>query len=659
MIDRGEPEAHAASAQLPAPEVWLSDGLLAQALSNHRAGIMVNLLAALGFSAVAHSDLGASVLVWLALVIISSVLRLISDRVIGAALRSDRSFSAPQLKLALQVFYGGFLFGSSLWAAAAVFGLPKLPATAQFTLVVIVAALAGGATGVLAPMRLVGALYILLLLVPASLTLMVIEPPYWVLGGLGLVFAGVMLVGHRNNYLLLRRSFELQHQNDGLLARLSTALDALSRSNHELEERVAQRTEQLRELSRTDTLTQLLNRRGLVDTLAERDHPEAALAILFLDLDRFKQVNDGLGHEAGDVVLQEVARRFLDCTPAHGVLARWGGDEFVLAVPSSEGEPLPAAVLAERFRSALTAPIELGHEQIGIGVSIGFVYRREQEPATDLIAAADLAAAEAKRRGRGIAVPFHVSLAQAQQRRLQIVAGLRTAILDNALWLAFQPLVDARDRRLVGYEALLRWLSPRLGAVAPEEFVPVAADSERILELGDWVLRRALAEVIPQSGASVLTISINVSLRQLQWPGFVASVKRALRDCGRPASHLVLEITESALDESGAETTQAVLSELAAFGVRIHLDDFGSGYSSLSSLHRFTLHGIKIDESFVERLDARARAVIEAAVLVARAHGLQVIAEGVETEQQASVLTGLGVDTLQGFLFGRPRPGPI
>lgn len=642
-------------------EVWLAEGLLRQALSNHRAGIMVNLLAAIGFSAVAFAELGVPALVWLGLMIGSTALRIFADRALGHALRADSAVPVAEPKTLLRAFHAGFLSGSGLWAVASVLGLPLLPVTAQFTLMVILAALAGGASGVLAPMRVVGALYILLLLVPASFTLMLIEPPYWVLGGLGLVFAGVMLVGHRNNYLLLRRSLELQHENDGLLARLSSALEALGRSNQELEERVAQRTEQLRQLSRTDTLTQLLNRRGLIDALAERGLGEgdAALAVLFLDLDRFKQVNDGLGHEAGDVVLREVARRFLDCTPAHGVLARWGGDEFVLALPASEGEPLPVAVLAERFQDALAAPIELGDEGIGIGVSIGFVFRREQEPAGELIAAADLAAAEAKRRGRGIAVPFHASLAQAQQRRLQIVAGLRTAVFDNALWLAFQPLVDAHDRRVVGYEALLRWHSPRLGAVVPEEFIPVAEDSERILELGDWALRRALAEPIPQSGASVLTISVNVALRQLQWPGFVESVKRALRDCGRPASHLVLEITESALDERGAETTQAVLAELAAFGVRVHLDDFGAGYSSLSSLHRFTLHGIKIDEGFVARLDARARAVIEAAVLVARAHGLQVIAEGVETEQQAGALSGLGVDTLQGFLFGRPRPGPI
>jgi diguanylate cyclase len=341
------------AAGAPPMEVWLEDGLLKQALSNHRAGIMVNLLSALGFGTVAHAELGAPALVWLGLMIASTLLRIYADRALGLALRAEAALPPGQARRALQAFHAGLLTGSGLWAVASVLGLPVLPATAQFTLMVILAALAGGASGVLAPLRSVGAIYILLLLVPASITLMLIEPPYWVLGGLGLVFALVMLVGHRNNHGLLVRSLRLQHENDALLLRLSGALEDVSQSNQVLEQRVAERTEQLRQLARTDTLTQLLNRRGLVDVLEERDRPGGALAVLFLDLDRFKQVNDGLGHEAGDVVLREVARRFLDCTPEHGVLARWGGDEFVLALPVARSQPVPVAVLAERFRASL------------------------------------------------------------------------------------------------------------------------------------------------------------------------------------------------------------------------------------------------------------------------------------------------------------------
>jgi diguanylate cyclase (GGDEF)-like protein len=650
-----------AAPNAPASPEWLSTGLLRHALLNHRAGLLVNGLAALGVALMVSTSLPRTAWIWLAAMLALNVLRLAADIRLCHRIEGGVPAAAIETDLASSVFTGGFVLAALLWAALALLGLPHMQADGQFTLVVTLSALAGGATGVLAPMRRIGRAYILILLLSGSLGLLRVDPPHWVLAALGCVFAGVMWVGHRNNHALLLRSLELQHDNDRLVERLSESNDAIRSSNQALEQRVAERTVALQQLSRSDALTGLLNRRGLVETLRERDRPETSLAVLFLDLDRFKQVNDGLGHEAGDAVLSEVARRFTAAAPTESLLARWGGDEFVLALPSEGALCDRVRSLASRLQQALDAPIDLGDERVQLGVSIGYICRSQQEPCTALIAAADLAAADAKRRGRGLALPFEPRLAEQQQRRLQIVSGLRTAIDDEALWVAYQPIVRAEGHACIGFEALARWQSPRLGNVPPDEFIAIAEDSERILHLGDWVLRRALFEARRSSAEVPPRISVNVSLRQLVWEGYFDSVQRALDETGWPADRLVLEVTESVLEDRASEFTLKVLKRLAQLGLHIHVDDFGAGYSSLSSLHRFPLHAIKIDRVFTQRLDFEACSVIEAAVLIARGHGLKVIAEGVETTEQAGILAGIGVDALQGYLFGRPQaglPGP-
>jgi diguanylate cyclase (GGDEF)-like protein len=654
--------ALAAPSSLAAPTVpalpeWLSTELLRHALMNHRAGLLINGLAALGVALMVSTSLPRAAWIWLAVMLALNLLRLAADTRLCQRIESGVPVPLMQADIASSVFTGGFLLAALLWAALALLGLPHMQADGQFTVVVTLSALAGGATGVLAPMRRIGRAYILILLLSGSLGLLRVDPPNWVLAALGCIFAGVMWVGHRNNHALLLRSLELQHDNDRLVERLSESNDAIRSSNQALEQRVAERTVALQQLSRSDGLTGLLNRRGFVEALRERDRPDASLAVLFLDLDRFKQVNDGLGHEAGDAVLAEVARRFTVAAPAESLLARWGGDEFVLALPSEGALCDRVRSLASRLQQALDAPIDLGDERVQLGVSIGYICRSQQEPCTALIAAADLAAADAKRRGRGLALPFEPRLAEQQQRRLQIVSGLRTAIADEALWVAYQPIVRADGHACIGFEALARWKSPRLGNVPPDEFIPIAEDSERILQVGDWVLRRALFEARRSSADVPPRISVNVSLRQLVWDGYIDSVQRALDETGWPADRLVLEVTESVLEDRTSEFTLKVLKRLAQLGLHIHVDDFGAGYSSLSSLHRFPLHAIKIDRVFTQRLDFEACSVIEAAVLIARGHGLKVIAEGVETAEQAGILAGIGVDALQGYLFGRPQAG--
>jgi diguanylate cyclase (GGDEF)-like protein len=632
--------------------------LFRHALRNHRAGLVVNILAALGVAWMAQDGLGSLAWAWLALNFALSALRWAADRLLNARLQlSPQEHGQPAL-LPRRLFEAGFIGSASLWAILLLFGLPYLEIAAQFTVVVVVSALAGGATGVLAPLRTLGRVYILLLLLPGSAALMMLDPPQWVLAILACVFAVVMLVGHRNNHALLVSSLQLQHQNDWLLRRLSESNQEIRRSNVDLEQRVEERTSALRDMSQRDALTGLLNRRGLIEVLQPRDSAGAHLAVLFLDLDRFKQVNDGLGHEAGDGVLRDVALRFAQAAPAQAVLARWGGDEFVLVWPAADALCGQVVELGTRMQAALIAPIELGEERVQLGVSIGYTCRSGRgESCAELIAAADLAAADAKRRGRGLAVAFEPRLAELQQRRLQVVSGLRTAVEDKALWLAYQPIVQAGTHALHSVEALMRWNSPRLGAVAPDEFIAIAEDSDRIQQLGDWALRRALADAVAAGSAAPPQICVNVSLRQLAWDGFYPAVVRALDASGFAPQRLVLEVTESVFEERGSQRTLTSLRALAALGIRIHVDDFGAGYSSLGSLHSFPLHAIKIDRCFVARLDLQACAIIEAAVLIAQGHGLEVIAEGVETAEQARVLHGIGVNALQGYFFGRPEAG--
>jgi len=644
----------------PQPTVpdWLALELFRHALMNHRAGLFINGLAALGVTFMAMEALRGFAWLWFSVMLLLNLLRLVADQMLTRCVEGAAKFDTRQLRAAVRVFHVGYVLAALLWASMALLGMPYLETAGQFAVVVVLSALAGGATGVLAPLRRLGRAYILILLFSGSAGLLLIDPPQAVLAALGCVFAGVMWVGHRNNHALLLRSLLLQHENDLLFERLSASHEQIRSSNLELEKRVAERTAELRLLSRSDALTGLLNRRGLAEMLAEADAHDSALAVLFLDLDRFKQINDGLGHDAGDRVLREVARRFSGCAPQGGLLARWGGDEFVLALLAREALCERVRELAAACQRALESPIELDDEQVQLGVSIGYICRSHGESSAELIAAADLAAADAKRRGRGLALPFEPRLAEHQQRRLQIVSGLRTATEDESLWVAYQPIVDAASHARIGVEALLRWQSPRLGNVPPDEFIPISEDSKRIIQLGDWVLRRALREAraSSESESADFSLSVNVSLRQLVWEGYFDSVMQALTDTGWPAQRLVLEVTESVLEERTSERTLDQLRRLSTSGLRIHVDDFGAGYSSLSSLHRFPLQAIKIDRVFIERLDPHACAVIEAAVRIARGHGLKVIAEGVETPAQARTLTALGVDALQGYHFGRPRP---
>jgi diguanylate cyclase (GGDEF)-like protein len=436
--------------------------------------------------------------------------------------------------------------------------------------------------------------------------------------------------------------------------------------------------QRIHELAFYDALTGLPNRR-LFDARLEASLVEARrrgrrAAVIFLDLDRFKEINDTLGHRIGDEVLAQVAQRLvhsvrmrdtvLRSPPSEGdtdpAVSRFGGDEFTLLLGDVSGPAVPGRV-AERILHCLRRPFPVGEREIYVTASIGIaVFPDDGENVDALLANADTAMYQAKSEGANDFRFFSPTLNAAAARRFAIGHRLRRALARRAFVLHYQPIVEARGRAVLGLEALLR-LEDGAEAVSPQEFIPIAEETGLIVPIGEWVLRQACRQARrwQRAGFPQLGISVNLSSRQLHKPGLVEAVERALRTSGLAATSLTLEITESSLLHEGAATLGA-LARLGALGVTIALDDFGTGYSSLSQLRRFSFHWLKIDQSFVSEVLTRPgdAALTAGLIRLAQRVGLGVVAEGVEREEQAAFLARHGCNRLQGYLVSRPLPVP-
>jgi diguanylate cyclase (GGDEF)-like protein len=411
-----------------------------------------------------------------------------------------------------------------------------------------------------------------------------------------------------------------------------------------------------------DPLTGLANRRGfataLDDALAQRDEHGGSVVVLLVDLDHFKLVNDTHGHHAGDDLLCEVAPRLTAVVRAGDTVARMGGDEFAVVCRDEAGN-LDVAALLDRLQRTWAAPVVVDAGELTVTGSVGVVVcDRPGATAESLLRDADVALYRAKAVRRGSAVVFDATLQADNDRRSAVERELRSALSRGELGLAFQPVVGMTGADVLGAEALLRWTSAELGSVPPAEFIPVAEDSGLIGEIGAWVLDQSCAQLSEWRSSGLVgedfAIAVNVSGRQLS-PGFTGRVAAVRERYGLPARALHIEITESVLlDEAGGSA--AVLTALRAAGTPLLLDDFGTGYSSLAYLQRLPLDGLKIDKSFVDGLDtsARRRTLVAAIVAMADGLGLDVVAEGVETEQVAAALRALGCRHAQGYLWGRP-----
>ena len=409
----------------------------------------------------------------------------------------------------------------------------------------------------------------------------------------------------------------------------------------------------LRHLAHHDTLTGLANRLTLHGRLQEHLGSGRSGALLAIDLDHFKAVNDSLGHSTGDALLKVVAVRLSACVRPSDVVARLGGDEFAMLVTTACG-PEEALQLAQRVVAALQEPCEAQGRVLRVGASVGVALLPEHGNSVDeLFGHADMALYEAKELGRGRSVVYASHLGDRSRRRVDLEHGLRQALARGEMALHWQPQVDLRQWRIVGAEALLRWQHPQLGVVGPAEFVAVAERSGQIQQLGRWVLEEACRTAAVQLPG--LKLSINVSAAQLRDEQFADAVRHALHQHQIDPARLELEITESLFIDDAAGAFGR-LESLRRLGVRIALDDFGTGYSSLAYLRRFPFDTLKIDRAFVSELLLRrdAQAIVRTITQLGGALGMRTIAEGVESEAQLSVVSQTGCDEAQGFLISHP-----
>jgi len=410
-----------------------------------------------------------------------------------------------------------------------------------------------------------------------------------------------------------------------------------------------------------DALTNLANRalfRSRVERALEREAPDRATVVVFLDLDDFKAVNDSLGHDYGDRLLAEAAERFLSATRGRDLVARFGGDEFALLLESVR-DIRGAVRVAERVAQALREPFRLAGREVFMSASIGIALAEPGMGADELLRNADVAMYAAKNRGKGRFEVYHAEMHEALLARMELEGDLRAAIEGDGIHVVYLPLVDLDSGAMRGVEALARWTHPQRGPIPPSVFVPIAEETGLILPLGTKVLRAACKTVAQWQGAlageGALTLNVNVSPRQLLDPGFVEEVRAALTESGISPGSLAFEITEGSL-LAGSDVMRERLQRVRELGVQLVLDDFGTGYASLSNLQRFSVDAIKVDRAFVERVaEGGVPAALASAVLsFGRSLGLRTVAEGVETAEQMQQLRALGCDDAQGYLFTTP-----
>jgi diguanylate cyclase (GGDEF)-like protein len=450
-------------------------------------------------------------------------------------------------------------------------------------------------------------------------------------------------------------------------------IETLATAFNRMLDQLRDHTTQIRELAFFDPVTGLPNRvflkEALATALADSTRRRTRSAVLFLDLDRFKLINDTFGHEAGDRLLQGFAQRLTEClrtsdfVSARGselsTVARLGGDEFTIVLRDIK-QPADAAVVANRILEMLRRPFDLGGMSVVVGTSIGIaIFPTDGSDPDSLLKNADAAMYEAKENGRNNLQFYSRRLSARILERVTLERELREALERGHFALHYQPQLDLNDLRVTGFEALLRWQHPTRGLIPPDVFIPLAEETRLIRPIGAWVLDTACAQARRwiDAGLELDRISVNLSTVQIQQEDFVSITARILENNGLSAKMLELEITETTVMTDPDETSRA-LSALQALGVRLAIDDFGTGYSSLAYLKRFPLDRLKIDRSFIHDIanDVDDEAIVSAIIAMAHSLNLEVVAEGVETKEQLDFLRAHGCDLGQGFLFGRPVP---
>lgn len=421
--------------------------------------------------------------------------------------------------------------------------------------------------------------------------------------------------------------------------------------------------ERLQYLVHHDSLTDLPNRLLFMDRLSQamarvRWH-NRLVAILFLDLDRFKRINDTLGHDVGDQLLKVVAERLRACIRTGDTVARMGGDEFTIILSDvAQVEDVPR--VAQKIIDAISRPFSLMGQELFITVSMGIsLFPNDGQDAQTLVKNADVAMYRAKEQGRNHYQHYSPAMNVRTLERLALENNLRHALERKELLLHYQPRVDLETGRITGVEALLRWQYPDLGLIPPSQFIPLAEETGLIIPIGEWVLRTACIQnkLWQSMGFFPMRVAVNLSARQFQQRSLVETISHVIKETGLDPHYLELELTEGLIMKN-AELTITTLRDLHEMGIQVSIDDFGTGYSSLSYLRRFPIHALKIDQSFVRDIttDPDDTVIVTAIILLAHSLKLKVIAEGVETQEQLDFLRSLKCHEMQGYLFSRPLP---
>jgi diguanylate cyclase len=538
-------------------------------------------------------------------------------------------------------YLAGVLITAILWSAYLIFIVRQAEFIELATCLIVISAMAGGAATILAASRPAALLYSAILMIPSSIFLLSSgDSSREFLGFLGLLFSGVMVMSAKKAVDFTHHAIQLKNHNRLLVEKM--------------EGEVAKRTEQIRQLSNLDPLTGLYNRNAFIQALrnllSRGQKNQTQTALLFIDLDGFKQINDALGHQVGDQVLKIVTQRILSFREA-GIVGRWGGDEFVLAFPDcDESQSLD---FAAQVVAAIKSPIRIKALKLNIGASVGISFAPEHSRSEhELIQFADIAMYKQKNSGELMPRIFSNELFKESLEKERLLEGLRDAIAKKELFVEYQPIFDSGTRQIVSCEALLRW-SFQDELISPSVFIEIAEQTGSIIEIGHWVLNRACHDAMNWGQHNDAKVSVNVSIVQLLDGGFLEFLDDVLKASELPAKRLVIEITESTFVDN-EDYIKRLLTAIKARNIGVSIDDFGTGYSSMSQLQVLSFDIIKIDRSFVNNIHDKGQAIIKATLFMARELGCQTIAEGVETEDQAEQLKLLGANYLQGFLLARP-----
>ncbi len=550
-----------------------------------------------------------------------------------------------------------------VWGSAAPLFMLDAEAARQLVVALSLMGMVAGAVSSMVAVRWTFLLYTLFTMVPMGLAVFSYhDQVHTTMGVMVVVYVVVMLGMARRLNETVVDFLRLRFNNDVLSTSLESTLTQLqdeSQTREQVEKAARESERQLERLANFDTLTGLPNRNLFNDRLShaveKAKRREQQLALLFIDLDDFKVVNDTLGHAAGDRMLRHAAAAICDAMRDEDTIARLGGDEFVVLIEEANTSHIPGSV--NRLLDCLKQPLVLDSQEITSSASIGIaVYPTDGEDIPTLLKNADTAMNRAKEKGERFQF-FQAEMATQARERLLIESNLRRAIEREQLFLNYQPIIDLATGELVGAEALLRWRHPELGLVPPDRFIPVAEASGAIGAIGEWVLRETCQQIQrwETQGLTLAKVAINLSARQLRQPDLAEQFVNILAQHGIAAARIGIELTESALMHDPKDAA-IQLGRIRAAGFEIYIDDFGTGYSSLSYLKRFPIDKLKIDRSFVNDITTvgGSMAIVSAVLAVARALGMRVVAEGIETEAQLGMLRDHGCDMGQGYLIGRP-----